>query len=98
MWPLDKLIDHSPEFIINISASPYDYIHFQKRIEMVKINALKYNLPVFYVNQVGAQTDILFDGGSFVMDNKGVMYDEYPYFKEAVRTYDLAELLPPEAP
>ncbi|MEL7222901.1 MAG: NAD+ synthase, partial [Bacteroidota bacterium] len=48
-----------------------------------------YGLPIFYANMVGAQTEVHFDGGSLVMSPDGQVYDELPYFEEAVKTYDL---------
>ena len=48
---------------------------------------------MFYVNHVGAQTEILFDGGSLVVSPDQQVYDEMPYFEECVRTYDLEEVI-----
>jgi len=42
---------------------------------------------------VGAQTEVLFDGGSFVMSPDGSVYEELPYFEECVRTFDLADVM-----
>lgn len=65
---MDELLKQQPEFIINIAASPFNYRHNEGRKKILKKNAVKYGLPVFYVNSVGAQTDLIFDGGSMVMD------------------------------
>src|SRR5690606_20294333 len=65
--PLDEMMPEQPDFIINISASPFDYAHAAVRIHTVRTNVERYNIPMFYVNHVGAQTDIIFDGGSIVM-------------------------------
>ncbi len=87
--PLDHLIEQSPDFVINISASPFDYKHAHERIEIVRQNALRYQIPLFYVNHVGAQTEVIFDGGSVVMSGDGKIYDEMTYFQEDYKTYDL---------
>jgi len=87
--PLDHMIKQSPDFVINISASPFDFEHAKERIEIVRQNALRYNLPLFYVNHVGAQTEVIFDGGSVVMSRDGRIYDEMAYFEEDYKVYDV---------
>lgn len=93
--PMDELIKDrvKPEVMINISASPFDYAHAQNRIDTLKANTAKYKIPVFYVNHSGAQTDLIFDGGSIVMNAKGTVIDELPYFEEILKLYDLDEVL-----
>jgi NAD+ synthase (glutamine-hydrolysing) len=87
--PMDKLMEERPDVMINIAASPFAYNHDEERIAILKDNAGRYNLPLFYVNHVGAQTELVFDGGSLVFDNEGNMIDELPYFEEAVTYYEL---------
>ena len=89
--PMDSLIKQNPDLMINIAASPFACSHDIERIAVLKDNASRYNLPLFYVNHVGAQTELIFDGGSLVFDNGGNLLDEMPYFKEAVCYYDLAD-------
>lgn len=88
--PLDELMPQSPDFVLNLSASPFSFTHAQNRIHILKENIKRYGKPMFYVNHVGAQTEIIFDGGSIVMSPDGQVYDELPYFEECIRTYDLA--------
>jgi len=87
--PMDQLMTEKPDVMINIAASPFAYNHDEERIGILKDNASHYGLPLFYVNHVGAQTELIFDGGSLVFDNKGEMIDELPYFKESVAYYEL---------
>lgn len=87
--PLDELQGQNPDFVLNLSASPFSYEHANNRIHVLKTNVERYGLPMFYVNHVGAQTEIIFDGGSIVMSPDGMVHDELPYFEECVRTYDL---------
>lgn len=91
--PLDELQAQSPDFVLNLSASPFSYEHAAERIHVLKANIERYGKPMFYVNHVGAQTEIIFDGGSIVMSPDGNVYDELPYFEEAVRTYDLDKVI-----
>lgn len=80
--PMDKLIGQQPDIMINLSASPFDYVHAEGRKGIVKRNVKQYGLPMVYCNTIGAHTDIVFDGGSLVMDVNGNIVKEMPYFKE----------------
>lgn len=86
--PLDFLVAQQPDLIINISASPFDYDHDEDRKEVIRANVLKYGLPLVYCNAVGAQTEIVFDGGSLVYDAEGNLLKELPYFEEAFCVLD----------
>lgn len=90
--PLDEMMGQQPDLILNISASPFDYTHAELRIHTVRANVDRYKIPMFYTNNVGAQTDIIFDGGSIVMSPDGLVFDEMPYFEECLRLYDLTEV------
>jgi NAD+ synthase (glutamine-hydrolysing) len=87
--PMDQLIKESPDFMINIAASPFAYNHDEERVQVLGDNCRKYKLPLFYVNQIGAQTEIIFDGGSLVFDCDGSLLDELPYFQESLNFYSL---------
>ena len=90
--PMDELIKQQPDLMINIAASPFDYGHDEDRIKVLSDNAKKYQLPLFYVNQVGAQTEIIFDGGSLVFDEEGSLKAEMKYFEEDLQVFDLEEV------
>ncbi len=90
--PMDELMPQKPDLMINVSASPFAYDHAQERIDVLKANVDKYKLPLFYINHSGAQTEVIFDGGSIIMSPDGKVFEELPYFKECVKTYDLAEV------
>jgi len=91
--PLDYVIDQKPDFILNLSASPFNFNQAEERLHVIKSNVLQYKIPMFYVNNFGAQTDVLFDGGSVVMDPNGICFDEMPYFESCIRTYELDEVI-----
>jgi len=86
--PMDELIKEKPQLIINIAASPFDYSHAEKRKAILKRNALQYKLPLVYVNHVGAQTELIFDGGSLAMNDRGEVVKECKYFEEDFAIYD----------
>jgi NAD+ synthase (glutamine-hydrolysing) len=90
--PMDELFKQNPDIIINIAASPFHYSQAELRKKKLLENVAKYKLPLFYVNHVGAQTELLFDGGSLVINSSGVMVDELTYFNEDFRIYDLNEI------
>ena len=69
--PMDMLIKEQPDVMINIAASPFSYNHDEERIAILSENARRYQLPLFYINHVGAQTELIFDGGSLVFDKTG---------------------------
>lgn len=86
--PMDVLMKEKPELIINIAASPFDYKHSETRTAILKRNALKYHLPIVYVNHVGGQTEMLFDGASMVMNAAGEVTNELKSFEEDFFIYD----------
>lgn len=90
--PLDEMQKFNPDFIINVSASPFNYGHAKYRIHTVKANVQRYGIPMFYINHSGAQTELIFDGGSLVVSPDGCVYDELPYFDECIRHYQLDEV------
>jgi len=80
--PMDKLLLQSPDLMINISASPFDFSHDDDRKEVVRLNVLKYKMPLIYCNAVGAQTEIVFDGGSLVFSSDASLFKQLNYFQE----------------
>ena len=89
--PMDQLIRESPDIMINIAASPFAYNHDDNRVKVLSDNCRKYGLPLLYVNHVGAQTEIIFDGGSFVFNENGEMLDQLKYFEEDFRIYNFED-------
>jgi len=85
MNPMDEMIKQKPDMIINIAASPFHYKQANIRKEILTANSKRYNIPLLYVNHVGAQTELLFDGGSMAIDNKGNVVEELNYFEEDLR-------------
>jgi len=90
--PMDELMNQSPDLMINIAASPFNYHQTKIRKEILRKNAIQYNMPLYYVNHVGAQTELLFDGGSLVMNSKGKIVDELNYFAEDFKVFDTVEV------
>ncbi len=91
--PMDLQMVHQPDLMINVSASPFDYKHTQERLDVLKANVDRYKIPLFYSNNVGAQTEVIFDGGSVVFSPDGKVFDEMVYFEEAIGYYELDEVM-----
>jgi NAD+ synthase (glutamine-hydrolysing) len=89
--PMDMLIKQQPDMMINLSASPFDYLHADGRKNIIRENVAKYKLPIIYCNTVGSQTEIVFDGGSLVMDADQNIVTELPYFRESLQKVTLHE-------
>jgi len=83
--PMDILMQQQPDFMVNISASPFDYTHAEDRKATVKANVLKYKIPLIYCNAVGSQTEIIFDGVSLCFDKDANLCAELSQFKEDIR-------------
>jgi NAD+ synthase (glutamine-hydrolysing) len=91
--PMDELALLAPDLVINIAASPFHYHQQSIRKEVLVRNAQKYKIPFFYLNHVGGQTELLFDGGSMVIGPEGNIHDELNYFEEDLRVYNLNDFL-----
>ena len=90
--PMEKLMVFSPDVMINLSASPYNYAQDVVRNSIVKAHTIKYKLPMLYCNTVGSQTEIIFDGGSLIYDINGSKVMEMKYFEEDYQVFDLEQL------
>lgn len=89
--PMDELMRQQPDVMVNISASPFDYAQAQERLGIVKRNVAKYKIPMVYCNTVGSQTEIVFDGGSVVMDAQENLLLEMSYFSEELAYVELKD-------
>ena len=89
--PMDKMMDQQPDILLNLSASPFDYTHDEDRKATIKANVIKYKKPLFYCNTVGSQTEIVFDGGSFVFDKDANLCGALPMFESALQTFECNE-------
>ena len=91
--PMDELIRQHPDFIVNIAASPFHYDQAALRKEILTRNVNKYQIPLFYVNQVGAHTELIFDGVSMVLSADGSMVSQLDFFREDFKTVFLEDAI-----
>lgn len=87
--PMQYLVNQSPDLIINIAASPFSYKQPARRKNVLRTNVNSYQLPLVYVNHIGAQTELLFDGDSMVMGLEESNEFSLALFKEDFAVFDL---------
>ena len=90
--PLQELVKQNPDFIINIAASPYNQYKKEQRLKILSDQCKKAQLPLIYVNQVGAHTDVIFDGNSKVINNNGDLVLSLNSFDIDFQTVTIANL------
>lgn len=81
--PAADLAAAGAEVLVCLNASPFDLRKASKRLEVARARALETGCPVWYVNQVGGQDELVFDGASFVLDASGQRIAQLPSFVEA---------------
>ncbi|WP_109440186.1 NAD+ synthase [Acinetobacter haemolyticus] len=96
VWSLNtvkQLSELKVETVLILNASPYEVGKPQHRIQTLSELAKQLKLNIVYVNQVGGQDDLIFDGSSFVNNHNGELAFQAPSFKEAVyfTEYDVTE-------
>ncbi len=90
--PMEELMNLSPDFVLNIAASPFSYSQVEIRRQIVQKKADKYSVPVVYVNQVGANTDLVFDGNSMVVNSRGEVVKQMKGFDEDLQIVEMDEV------
>jgi len=86
--PVEELVNKGATVLINISASPYSYGKRKERREMLSILCKKDKLPLAYVCNVGAHTDLVFDGASMCFNSKGDLTALGKAYKEDFIIFD----------
>lgn len=86
--PLKKLKASQTDLVVNLSASPFTYDKWQGRKQVCSMTAKHFKTPVVYVNMVGGQDEIIFDGGSFVTAKNGKIVAQAHHFTEEILVYD----------
>jgi NAD+ synthase (glutamine-hydrolysing) len=89
--PMDRLAVLCPDLVINIAASPFSYLQDKIKTGILTDNASHYRVPIYYVNQVGAHTELIFDGGSMVMNPLGVV-QRMKLFEEDFKIFDTSHI------
>jgi len=90
--PMQELSAGNPDLIINIAASPFSHKRTGLKKNIFIEKAKKYKIPVIYVNQVGGQTQLIFEGGSMAVDKNGRIVEQLNYFTADTRIVDTSLL------
>ena len=86
--PIANLIPEQVDVLLNLSASPFGRTKASIRHQLAARAANRLNCPVIYVNQVGGNDELVFDGGSFVMAATGEVELQLPACREAIDCWD----------
>jgi NAD+ synthetase len=96
--PIAELVEAGADVLVNASASPFVLGKFAQRAALIRAQAAKYHRPVVYVNQVGGNDQLIFDGASFATDATGRIVGQLKAFVEDLAVVDLADGAAPGPP
>ena len=92
LWTEDHVSEAAgagAQLLININASPYHTDKSSVREELLKRRAVDHNIAIIYVNLVGGQDELVFDGGSLVIDCRGEFVFKAPQFEQGLYLVEL---------
>ena len=87
--PVGRMGLSGADIIVNINASPFHRRKWRSRQRMLATRAMDYSVAVAYVNQIGGQDELVFDGNSIVVDASGECLAEAPPFREELLVSDI---------
>ncbi|MCL4422418.1 MAG: NAD+ synthase [Actinobacteria bacterium] len=88
--PVGAMVRRGAELVVVINASPYSMGRLAERVSVVAERAVQEHCPLVYVNLVGGQDELVFDGGSFALDATGSVVHRAARFVEEVVIWDLS--------
>ncbi|MDH5648856.1 MAG: NAD+ synthase [Gammaproteobacteria bacterium] len=88
--PVTKSVQAGARLILNLNASPFHIGKMQERERVVRDHVARHRVPLAYVNLVGGQDELVFDGGSFVMDASGEIVSRSESYGEQTSVIDVA--------
>jgi len=91
--PMEKLAALKPDLIVNLAASPFSFTKIETKKNIFIRTAKNYKLPCIYLNQVGGQTELIFEGGSLVIDSDGRIVRELNSFSRDNCIIDAEDLI-----
>lgn len=87
--PVSKLVDAGADLLVNLSASPFERRKHERRQDVIRRHTARSGLPFVFVNQVGGNDDLVFDGSSFVLNGEGETVTKLPGFSSGLSVVDL---------
>ena len=92
--PIQATIQAGANLIISLNASPFDHNKSSQRQAHIAAHARNNNIPIIYMQSIGGQDELVFDGGSFAVNRSGEIYHQSPYFTESLTTLDTKQTTP----
>ena len=92
--PINQVCKGNIDMVISINASPFQLNKHSERVSICQKYSLEFGISFVYINMVGGQDEVVFDGNSFVIDNQGELIFEMPAFKEVSLSYNDPSLKP----
>jgi NAD+ synthase (glutamine-hydrolysing) len=90
-YPALRAKQAGAEFLLALNASPYHMDKLETRYEVLKERVKETGLPIIYVNMVGGQDELVFDGASFVLDKNGIITQQLPNFAEVLSFVEIGQ-------
>ena len=87
--PFESCIEDKPHMVLSLNASPFHREKLMERHQLISARSVSGNVPVAYINLTGGQDELVFDGGSFVMDAHGALRLQAPEFSEGIFVAEL---------
>lgn len=84
----EYLKKNGAKFLININASPYHIGKPELRDQVISAHAKAHNIPIIYVNLIGGQDEVVFDGRSMIVDGEGRAVFRTPAFEEGLFSFE----------
>jgi NAD+ synthase (glutamine-hydrolysing) len=90
--PLEQIANEKPDLLLNLSASPWHLGKQKQRIKLLGKVVKKLTCPIAYINSVGGNDELIFDGRSLAMDTNAKIINQTKEFEEAIGIYDFNEI------
>lgn len=90
--PIKKTKQAGAELVVNLNASPYQYNKTKQRIEVLKRRISEQEIPIVYVNQIGGQDELVFDGESLCLTKEGEICLKAPAFSTGIFNIQYSKL------
>jgi len=87
--PIGELASKGASLFVNISASPFEMGKEEIRYRLIRSHAQRHKIPFVFVNQIGGNDELVFDGRSLCTDLNGEPMVVFPSFEEKVQTFDV---------
>ena len=91
--PISDLKSKNIDLLLNLSASPYTFKKFKLRNKISSFAAQYLKVPLIYINQVGGNDDLIFDGNSFIINKNGSKIKQLKSFAEDTSSWNMSENL-----